>query len=119
METFQVTKNDVLDEETVRQNPDLLTFDLTSVDNKNIYGALTLSNLGLYATIIHNGKMVSIYPDDPNTPNFHHVEYGIQPDIRKMKQFCGHDHSMQDMIKKPSPFNGLRTNQTIEPKARL
>ena len=119
METFQVTKNDVLDEETVRQNPDLLTFDLTSVDNKNIYGALTLSNLGLYATIIHNGKMVSIYPDDPNTPNFHHVEYGIQPDIRKMKQFCGHDHSMQDMIKKPSPFNGLRTNQTMGAKKHV
>lgn len=116
LDAFEVTKNEVLDEESIRHNPNLLTFDLKSQSDKNVFGALTLSNNGLYAMVISHGKMISIYPDDPNKPQFHYVEYGIQPDVKKMKQFCGHDHSIDDMIRKPSPFNGLRTKQTMGSK---
>jgi gliding motility-associated-like protein len=104
-EEFTVIPNDVLGDESRRLYPDLLTYDLRLKSNESVYGALTLSATGLYATVYNYGKMISIYPDDPVNPNFHWVEYGIQPDIRGMKQFCGHDHSIEEMIKKPSPLN--------------
>lgn len=105
METFEVIPNDVLDAETIRLFPDILTFDLRLKADAKVYGALTLSTTGLYAAIFNMGKMISIYPDNKSGGNSHWIEYGIQPDIKKMQQFCGHDHSMDEMIKKPSPFN--------------
>jgi gliding motility-associated-like protein len=107
---FLAVENDVVDQEFKRDFPDIKTFDLTTASDKALYGALTLSKNGLYATIISNGKMISIYPNDPNVITHHWIEYGPQPDLVKMKSFCGHDHTMDDQRVMPSPLNkGSRT----------
>jgi gliding motility-associated-like protein len=117
LKEFDVIPNEVIDDESRRLYPDLLTFDLRLKSDPSIYGALTLSASGLYAAVYNMGNMVSIYPDNPKNTKLHIVEYGIQPDIKSMKQFCGHDHSVSDMIRKPSPFKGgNRTNITMGTK---
>ena len=92
-EIFEAIKNDVYISEGKQDDTNLITFDLKTSSNAKVYGALVLSYHGLFATIFNLGKMISIYPDNLNNPNFHVVEYGIQPDFKKIKQFCGHDHS--------------------------
>ncbi|MBC7886056.1 MAG: hypothetical protein H7X99_11320, partial [Saprospiraceae bacterium] len=93
--TFVATQNDVIDAEFRRDFPEINTFDLLSTDGRNIKGALTLSTAGLFATILNMDKMVSIYPEDINHPDYHMIEYGSQPDLKRPKQFCGHDHTLE------------------------
>jgi gliding motility-associated-like protein len=108
--SFEAIPNEVVDDDFIRTHPDIKTFDLKTKSDATAYGALTLSKYGLYATIISNGKMISIYPNDPNVVTHHWAEYGPQPDLIKMKNFCGHDHTMDDQRTMPSPFNkGSRT----------
>lgn len=114
---FIMIPNEVIDEDARRLYSDVLTYDMRLKSDPKVYGALTLTAQGLYANVYNTGQMVSIYPDDPVKPNFHIVEYGIQPELKNMKQFCGHDHSMDDMIRKPSPFNsGSRSKITMGTK---
>lgn len=116
-EIFEAIKNDVYISEGKQDDTNLITFDLKTPSNAKVYGALVLSNHGLFATIFNMGKMISIYPDNLNNPDFHVVEYGIQPDFKKIKQFCGHDHSHEEMIRKPSPFNvGNRSKTSMGSK---
>ncbi len=103
--SFQAIPNDVIDEASKRDFPDIRTYDLKTSSDASLYGALTLSKNGLYATMISNGKMISIYPNDPNVITHHWIEYGPQPDLVKMKSFCGHDHTMDDPRVMPSPLN--------------
>lgn len=111
---FRAEPNDVLDRESKLEKPHLLTYDLIGEDNK-LSGALTLSISGLYATLLSPDGLVTFYPDKPGNPIFHIIEYGVQPDLPKVDMNCGHDHSVDEMIKKPSPFNknGLRSRTTM------
>ncbi len=102
---FSAIPNDVIDEEFRRQFPNIKTFDLVSTDGSHAKGSLTLSTAGLFAMILNMGKMITIYPEDIKKPDFHIVEYGIQPDLPKPKQFCGHDHEAFGNSEKESPKN--------------
>lgn len=111
---FSAIPNEVIDDEFRRQFPDILTYDLTALDGSHLKGALTLSTVGLYATILNAGKMISIYPEDVNTQGSHIIEYGFQPDLPQPKQFCGHDHEAieNSEIKTPRNF-GKRMGTTM------
>ncbi len=111
---FLAEPNDVLDLESKLQKPHILTYDIVSSEG-NITGAVTLSSVGFYATLLTRDGLVCIFPEKQSSGNTHIVEYGIQPDLPKMDLFCGHDHSIDDMIRKPSPFNqnGLRSQITM------
>lgn len=112
--TFKALPNDVLDTESKLEKPHILTYDLVSAEQKWT-GSLTLTSVGLFATILTPEGLTSIYPDNPQKPHFHIVEYGVQPDLPKVEMFCGHDHSQDDIFRKPSPFNrkGLRSEITM------
>ena len=114
---FSAIPNDVIDDEFRRQFPDIMTFDIISMDGSQTKGALTLSTTGLFATILNMGKMISIYPEDINKPDFHIIEYGVQPDLPKPKQFCGHDHEAFGRPEKENPkVFGKRMGVTIGEK---
>lgn len=111
---FNATPNGVIDDEFRRQFPDILTYDLVALNGSNLKGALTLSTVGLYATIINAGKMISIYPEDVNKHGYHIIEYGIQPDLPQPKQFCGHDHEALDGAQNKNPKGfGRRMGTTM------
>jgi len=111
---FLAEPNDVLDLESKMQKPHILTYDIVSADG-DITGALTLSSVGLYATLLTKDGLVCVFPEKQSSGNTHIIEYGVQPDLPKMDLFCGHDHSLDDMIRKPSPFNqnGQRSRITM------
>ena len=113
--TFIATPNDVIDDEFRRNFPDILTFDIVCQSDASINGALTLSSVGLYATILNSGKMVSIYPENVNQASMHIIEYGVQPDLPRPAQTCGHDHSIDRAIKNPTSF-GSRVGINIGEK---
>jgi len=106
---FVATPNDVLDEEGKKQNPDVLTYYMYATEDKKIQGSLTLTHFGIYALILQKGTMVSIRPDNIGQPVNHIVEYGVKPDMSRFKNFCGHDHSLDD-VKNKALFNPLRNN---------
>ncbi len=111
---FIATPNGVYEMDNKMDIPDILTYDLFNKE-KNISGVLTLSSAGLYATFISKGELIVIYPQIPEKSKTHIIEYGIQPDLPKMDMMCGHDHSVDEMIRRPSPFNknGLRSKLTM------
>lgn len=106
---FVAIPNDVLDEEGKKQNPGVLTYYMYAMEDKKIQGSLTLTHFGLFALILQKGTMVTIRPDKIGQPVNHIVEYGIKPDMSRYKNFCGHDHSLDD-AKKKTLFNPLRNN---------
>jgi len=93
---FVATANNVADAESLRQFPNILTYDIISTDNPIIKGSLTLTPVGVFATVIGYPKMVSIYPDDLVNVSNHIIEYGNQPDLPKPKQMCGHIHDQEE-----------------------
>jgi len=95
---FMATRNEVVDVEAQHELNGISTFDLISLDNAgSIFGALTLSREGLYAILLDKGKMISIYPESLGKSDWYVLEYGVQPDLPKPSQECGHDH---DQIRK-------------------
>lgn len=106
---FIATPNDVLDEEGKKQNPGVLTYYMYASGDKTIQGSVTMTPYGLYALILQKGTMVSVRPDVIGQPVNHIVEYGIKPDLSRFKNFCGHDHSLDD-VKTKTLFNPLRNN---------
>lgn len=111
---FEAIPNDVLDLESKMEKPHILTYDLKGSDN-SWTGSLTLTSVGLYATLMTQEGLTTIFPDNPQNPYFHIIEYGVQPDLPKVEMFCDHDHSQDDIFRKPSPFNraGLRSEITM------
>lgn len=91
---FSLTENQVIDEAFRQIQSDIYTFDLEGIDDPQYRGSATISPRGIFALILKDGKMISIYPENLNLTNFHYVEYGIRPDFQKYKSFCGHDHTL-------------------------
>ena len=116
---FKATRNDVVDTRAQIELNGIRTFDLKSLNNTNIiFGALTLSPEGLYATILDKGKLVSILPENFGKSNWYIVEYGSQRDFPKPKQWCGHDHDEFNTSgsKDNNKNNGPRAGFTIGSK---
>lgn len=90
---FHIKENLVLDAAFRSKYPEIMTFDLQSIDNPGLSGSLTAYSDGLFVTIFGEKEMISIYPEGNNYDDFYIIEYGIQHDVPKPKQFCGHDHS--------------------------
>lgn len=97
--TFIASPNEVLGDASARNYPDIFTYDLRLTADGGVTGALTLTPGGLFVTIFHMDKMISIYPEKFNHSNAHVVEYGFQADLPRLKQFCGHDHSQEVMVR--------------------
>ncbi|MCB9310360.1 MAG: gliding motility-associated C-terminal domain-containing protein [Lewinellaceae bacterium] len=91
--TFKATPNDVMEEDLKREYPSLRTYDLTSDENKETYGALTVTDYGIYVTLHHFlGTSIFIRPSDYSGSQKHTVEYGIS----KEKARCGHIEHQED-----------------------
>ncbi len=97
--TFIASPNEVLGDESARNYPDIFTYDLRHTVDGGVTGALTLTPGGIYATLFHMDKMISIYPENYRQGNSHIIEYGFQADLPRLKQFCGHDHSHEMMVR--------------------
>ncbi|MCE2789181.1 MAG: M12 family metallo-peptidase [Saprospiraceae bacterium] len=95
--SFSAMPNGVTDDEFRRTYGDIYTFDLADLEGGDAKGALTISETGVFATILFEGKMISVYPEDFTRSGAHIVEYGIQADLPRPAQFCGHDHSHEQM----------------------
>ena len=113
---FRASQNDVLEDASGQHG--LFTFDIESVEHNDQKGALTLSDHGVYATLLMDGKLVNIFPEDFGKTGFHLIEYGIMPDERRPGMVCGHDHTAQSPDR--PVFNpkqgGFRSNFTVGSK---
>jgi gliding motility-associated-like protein len=94
---FSARQNGVLVEAGYTDYPGIFTYDIKAEDGSSLRGTMTLSRSGLFATIINGGKLISIYPEKMSDPVWCIIEYGHQPDIKLPKQYCGHDHSNEEL----------------------
>ena len=118
LKKFTAYPNEVINEEFKRLYPDIFTFDLKSDESGFTYGNITLSPSGFYATLKYLGQLVTIYPAKLSDPDIHTIEYGFQKEPQLLQQFCGHDHSSDQNIRKPIPERGygLRSDFTLGSK---
>jgi gliding motility-associated-like protein len=114
--TFTAKPNDVVVEGEIRRSSDILTFDLFDSEGLFDRGALTLSETGVFATLLYKGRMISIYPENFSRSGSHIVEYGYQADLPRPLQFCGHDHSHEQMTNPNNAFRGKASAFTIGSK---
>ena len=84
---FEAIPNNVYTREDRNDNADILTCDLSVPNLPKIYGAVTFGADRLYVTLYNYGQMISIYPDFSTTDQYW-VEYGIQPEMKQLNQFC-------------------------------
>lgn len=106
---FEASENNVVDDEFHKVSPDVLTYNISSRDIRQVSGTMTVTPYGLFALILQNGKMISIRPDQIKSVNEHIVEYGVKPDLSKYKLKCGHDHTL-DAGQGKVLFRPLRNN---------
>ena len=84
---FEAIPNNVYSREDRNDNDDILTCDLSVPNLPNVYGAVTFGADRIYVTIYNYGQMISIYPDFSSKDQYW-VEYGIQPEMKQLSQFC-------------------------------
>ncbi|MGB4838667.1 MAG: reprolysin-like metallopeptidase [Saprospiraceae bacterium] len=115
---FTALPNDIIDGELKRKFPDIFTFDLKFDGQPRINGSLTLSPTGFFATIFDEGKLISIYPDKNSTSGLHVIEYGIQKDLPKLIEYCGHDHNTELLNRKSTQniYSGVRSDISLGSK---
>ena len=93
---FDALPNDVMDDDLMRAYPKLRTYDLSSAAYPDAYGALTVSEFGVFVTIFNiNNTSLIIRPQDFTGSTKHEVEYGI----KRSNATCGHvDHVDSDNV---------------------
>jgi len=113
---FRASQNDVLEDASGQYG--LFTFDIEAVEKNGYTGALTLSDHGIYATLLMDGKLIAIFPENFGRTEYHLIEYGIMADERRPGMVCGHDHSAQspDRSMLNPKQGGFRSNFTIGSK---
>lgn len=94
--TLEAVSNDVYISDDKTTN-DIKTFDVRVSNYPKLYGALTYGDGRIYATIYNLGKMVSIYPDLTSKDDYW-IEYGVQPDMNRLQQFCTEHPSTKDIL---------------------
>jgi len=109
---LEAIPNDVYSSEK-RDDDDILTCDLRVAGQPNIYGAITFGAGRVYVTIYNYGEVVSIYPDF-NTPEEYWIEYGIQPEMKRMQQFCTEHPEFTDLNRENTRNHGnVRSKLTM------
>ncbi|HRO73867.1 MAG TPA: hypothetical protein PK611_09370, partial [Saprospiraceae bacterium] len=109
---LEAIPNDVYSSEK-RDDDDILTCDLRVAGQPNIYGAITFGAGRVYVSIYNYGEVVSIYPDF-NTPEEYWIEYGIQPEMKRMQQFCTEHPEFTDLNRENTRNHGnVRSKLTM------
>ncbi|MEZ4910706.1 MAG: M12 family metallo-peptidase [Saprospiraceae bacterium] len=84
---FSAIPNDVMAEDLMRAYPSLRTYDLTSIEFPEAYGALTVSDFGIFATMYNiNNTSLIISPSDFIGSEIHTIQYGV----KNSKATCSH-----------------------------